>query len=152
MPSTIQIQEHGNATHLQLAARIEELRQLTRIQKKLERRSKIILFDDEQLQELSIARGSPFDIDEDDPTDLDPRYFLPGPVEEMEDGLEQLRSEWDIFPRPWPQPKPIENHHLQGRDEFAHGSAADDALWDAIARAGFCEEVAQNSSSWTPHE
>ncbi|KAL6356018.1 hypothetical protein LRP88_09603 [Fusarium phalaenopsidis] len=100
MTSIIQIQEHGNAAQLQLAACIEELRQLTRIQKKHERRSKIIVFDDEQLQELNIVRGSPFDIDDDDPTDLDPRYFPPGPIEEMEDGLEQLRSEWDIFPRP----------------------------------------------------
>ncbi|KAI8671662.1 hypothetical protein NCS57_00642000 [Fusarium keratoplasticum] len=132
MPSTIQIQEHGNATHLQLAARIEELRQLTRIQKKLERRSKIIVFDDEQLQELSMVRGSLFDIDEDDPIDLDPRYFLPGPIQELEDGLEQLRSEWAIFPRPWPQAKPIENRHLQGRDEFAHSSAADDAFFAEI--------------------
>ncbi|KAJ3469388.1 hypothetical protein MRS44_003453 [Fusarium solani] len=50
-----------------------------------------------------------------------------------------------------PEP-PIENHHLQGRDEFAHSSAADDALWNAIARGGFCEEVAHNSSSWTSHD
>ncbi|KAI8677366.1 hypothetical protein NCS56_00626500 [Fusarium sp. Ph1] len=130
MTSIIQIQEHGNAAQLQLAACIEELRQLTRIQKKHERRSKIIVFDDEQLQELNIVRGSPFDIDDDDPTDLDPRYFPPGPIEEMEDGLEQLRSE----------------------DEFSHSSTANEAWWHAIARGGFCEEVAQNSSSWTPHD
>ncbi|RMJ15395.1 hypothetical protein CDV36_004921 [Fusarium kuroshium] len=53
--------------------RREEFRQLTLVQKKLERRSKIIMFDDEQLQELIAMRCSPFDIDEDDPIDLDSR-------------------------------------------------------------------------------
>lgn len=152
MPMTLQIREHGNGSDLLLATRREEFRQLARIQKQLERRSKTIMFDDEQLQELNIVRGSPFDIDEDDPIDPDPRYFLPGPIQEMEDSLEQQQSEWDIIPRPWPKAKPIENHHLQGRDEDAHCIATEEALWDAMARGGFCEEVAQNSSSWTPHE
>ncbi|EEU39854.1 uncharacterized protein NECHADRAFT_79494 [Fusarium vanettenii 77-13-4] len=149
MPMTLQIQEHGNGSDLLLATRREEFRQLARIQKQLERRSKIIMFDDEQLQVLNIVRGSPFDIDEDDPIDPDPRYFLPGPIEEMEDSLE-LQSERDVFP--WPKAKPIKNHHFQGRDESAHSIATEEACWDAMARSGFCEEVAQNSSSWTPHD
>ncbi|KAL2693679.1 hypothetical protein Neosp_000240 [[Neocosmospora] mangrovei] len=149
MSTTIQIQEHGHDSDLRLAARREEFRQLARTQRELERRSKIIMFDDEQLQELNIVRSSPFDIDEDDPIDPDPRYFLPGPIEEMEDSLE-LQSELDVFP--WPKAKPVKNHHLQGRDEDAHSTATENALWDAMARGGFCEDVAQNSSSWTPHE
>lgn len=47
----------------------------------------------------------------------DPRYFLPGPVEDMEDGLERIRNDLDIRgrqSRPWPQAEPIKNHQLRG--------------------------------------
>ncbi|KAJ4329401.1 hypothetical protein N0V84_000035 [Fusarium piperis] len=155
MPATIQTQEHGGAADPRVAARREEFHQLTRIQRKLEKRSKTIVFDAEQLEEIGIVRGSPFDVDEDDPIDPDPRYFLPGPVEDMEDGLERIRNDVDIWgrqSRPWPQAEPIKNHKLRGRNELAHRHAANDAWYDAKARGYFCEVAGWSESGWRDHD
>ncbi|KAK7424273.1 hypothetical protein QQX98_000541 [Neonectria punicea] len=77
MPATIPTKEHGGSRSTRVKIRRHEFRQLHRIQGKLERRWKTIEFTDEELKKISIVRGSPFDIDEDDPIDLDPRFVFP---------------------------------------------------------------------------
>ncbi|KAK7426110.1 hypothetical protein QQZ08_007420 [Neonectria magnoliae] len=97
MPATIPTKEHGGSKNPRSAMRKDEFSQLVAIQRRLEKRLKTIEFNDEQLNEVSIVQGSPFDIDQDDPIDVDPRYFLPGPVESMEYGLEVLRTTLDYW-------------------------------------------------------
>lgn len=69
MSATIQAREHGDTVRSRIAARRDEFHQLTRIQRRLEKRSRTIVFEDEQLDEVNIVRGSSFDVDEDDPID-----------------------------------------------------------------------------------
>lgn len=155
MPATIQTQEHGGASDPRIAARRQEFHQLTRIQRKLERRYKTIEFENEKLEQLGIVRGSPFDVDEDDPIDLDPRYFLPGPVDDMEKGMERVLSVRDIWGRqdyPWPQAEPIKNHELRHGNELAYRHAANDAWYDAKARGQFCEMAGSSQSGWGNHD
>ncbi|KPM37801.1 hypothetical protein AK830_g8752 [Neonectria ditissima] len=156
MPAKIPAKEHRGSKNPRSTMRKNEFSQLTRIQKRLEKRLETIEFDQEQLSEVSIVQGSPFDIDQDDPIDVDPRYFLPGPVEDMEHGLEVLRTTLDYWgtrpEREWPQAEPIENHLLRSGHESDLKFVARNAWWDAQARAHFCELAAYEApSGWTRH-
>lgn len=46
-----------------------------------------VMFNDLELRDLGITRGALFDIDQDTPVDTDSLFFLPGPVDEMEQAL-----------------------------------------------------------------
>ncbi|KAF4466904.1 hypothetical protein FALBO_6232 [Fusarium albosuccineum] len=146
-------EEHRSSENPRVTMRKQEFRQLNRIQRELEKRWKTVEFDDETLQQLSIVQGSLFDIDQDDPIDLDPRFFLPGPVETMEKGLEALLQADGLEYCRWPKVPPIQNHRLQNGDELQHKNASRSAEDDAITRGGFCELAAEKSvSGWRRHQ
>lgn len=88
------------------------------------------MISDAQMADLFIARSSPFDIDQDDPIDLEPRYFLPGPVKAMERALGKTPLDWPNFIR---QFLPIE-HHRRSRDQ---------GLWHAIKAVGDASHMAR---------
>ncbi|KPM45735.1 hypothetical protein AK830_g763 [Neonectria ditissima] len=134
MPSTIPTEEHGGSINPRLTMRREEFRQLNRIQKKIGKLQKTIEFNDEQLQDISVVRGAPFDIDEDDPIDLDPRFFLPGPVDDMEHGLEAMSKTEGLGRYRWPQAEPIKLHRLRDGDEREYEIVSENAYWDARSR------------------
>ncbi|KAM5353708.1 hypothetical protein ACJ41O_000358 [Fusarium nematophilum] len=153
MPATIPTGEHRDGSkNPRITMRKEEFYQLTRIQRRLDKQPKTVEFDDDQLEEVFTVRGSPFDIDENDPIDLDPRYFLPGPVENMEYGIEAIQKAAGLMRELWPQSEPIKHHRLRDGDEIEYEVAARYALRDAQARADFCEKAAREASGWIRHE
>ncbi|KAJ4312115.1 hypothetical protein N0V84_010093 [Fusarium piperis] len=78
-------QEQHGSKHLRYAIRRQEFRQLCTMQRRLDKLYKITEFDNDALARISITRGSAFNIDDDDdPIDLDPRFFLPSLIENME--------------------------------------------------------------------
>lgn len=124
----------------------EEFKQLCAIQWKLEEKDRAIMFDDSELSDLLVARGASFDIDQDDPLDLEPRYFLPGPVDKMEKGL---RTKGGM---PWIPLEPVEIPKANDNSYWPHHMVADGAYHDVRARANFCESAARDTSSWVDHQ
>ncbi|KAJ4180170.1 hypothetical protein NW755_012021 [Fusarium falciforme] len=166
MSTTMPNEEHRSSSkNPRSALRKQEFNRLDKIQKKLDRYYKITEFDDRTLEKFSIVRGSPFNIDEDDPIDLDPRFFLPGPVEDMEHGIDVTnKTDFTEYCR-WPQFQPIDNHRRRQEDqEYAdvsrHGRYARESHYhsrfgteenEAARNAWFCERAAQVASSWQRH-
>ncbi|KAF5023563.1 hypothetical protein F66182_4376 [Fusarium sp. NRRL 66182] len=144
--------KHRRSHNPRIIMRTEEFRALDRIHRKLERRWRMTELDQETLQQLSIARGSPFDIDQDDPIDVDPRFFLPGPVENMEHGLKDVLQRDGLESHPWPEARPIMNHLLQNGSDSEYELAALHAEDDAGARGDFCVSAAEVDSSWRIHQ
>ncbi|KAI8712005.1 hypothetical protein NCS52_01465600 [Fusarium sp. LHS14.1] len=166
MSTMMSNEEHRNSSEdLRSALRTQEFRRLNKIQKKLDRYYNITEFDNSTLEKFSIVRGSAFNIDEDDPIDLDPRFFLPGPVENMEHGIDVTNeSDFTEYCR-WPQFRPIDNHRRRqedqawanatGPDRIARKYWLDDRLREeqseARRNAWFCQRAAQVASSWQRH-
>ena len=118
-----------------------EYRQISRIKRKLERRKNVPVFDEARLAGVFAVQGAPLDIDHDDSIDLDLRFFLPGPVDEMEHALESI----DI---PWMKMRPLEYHKLQMNGRGESKVLAYDIVNEAYSRAGFCERAARDRSGW----
>lgn len=103
-------------------------------------------FQDQDLADILVVRGATLDIDQDDPIDLEPRYFLPGPVDKMEAGLIHDEREFchiEAENCPWPKFGPINLNRLPDADAFAHG-----AVKDARMLAGFCRAAAKREGDW----
>lgn len=123
--------------------RKDEYKRLAKIQRKIERRKNVPVFDDAKLAEVLVVRGSPFDIDQDDPIDLEPRFFLPGPVDLMEQGLESNTVEWCRL-------EPLHYHALKNDDIYFTQAKiyADEIMTNARQRGGFCQRAAREVYGW----
>ena len=118
-----------------------EYRQISRIKRKLERRKNVPVFDEARLAEVFAVQGAPLDIDHDDPIDMDSRFFLPGPVDEMEHALKSTDT-------PWMKLGPLEYHKLEMNGRGESKVLAHDIVNEAYYRAGFCERAARDRSGW----
>ena len=67
MEASPEAEECGTSTDTRKAQRKADYRQLSRIQGKLLWQKEYPLFDDAKLAEVFIARGAPFDVDQNDP-------------------------------------------------------------------------------------
>ncbi|RMJ09879.1 hypothetical protein CDV36_010498, partial [Fusarium kuroshium] len=122
MSTTMPNEEHHSSENPRSAARKAEFRRLSQLQKKLDMFYKITEWDDKFMEGFSIIRGSPFNIDDDDPIDLDPRFFLPGPVESMEHGIHITnQTNYTDYCR-WPKFQPID-HHLRRQEDQKYANA-----------------------------
>ncbi|KAH7253023.1 hypothetical protein B0J15DRAFT_559999 [Fusarium solani] len=139
MSTTPPNKEYRGSKHPRYALRKQELHQLSDIQHKLGKLYKITEFDNYALEKISIVRGSSFDIDDDDPTDLDSRFFLPGPIENME---YRVRKETQRLADPEVHPNQRYNY-LRAIYEAN--------MREAALLAVFCQEAAKVESSWATH-
>ncbi|KAM0426033.1 hypothetical protein ACHAPT_008664 [Fusarium lateritium] len=164
MSTTPPIKEYRGSKHPRYEARKQEFFQLNDIRKKLDKLYKTTEFDNDALEQISIVRGSPFNIDDDDPIDFDPRFFLPGPVENVEYGIEVLDKTPGLGRRRWPKLKPIRNDEIRKivkkragpeytpAERYSYSRTIfDQTMRDAHQLAMFCEEAAKIDSSWTAH-
>ena len=118
-------------------ARLQDFYLLDQIQRRLKKMRNSPVISEEQLFDLSIAHSSVFDIDQDDPIDLEPRYFLPGPVETMERALSATPLDWPKFILTF---RPIECHSRAGHDSFWHN----EDLWRAIDAVGDASSIGRH--------
>ncbi|KAM4055087.1 hypothetical protein HRG_005896 [Hirsutella rhossiliensis] len=123
-----------------LLQRQQDFATLCAIQEQLERRRDTPPLDGPALVELLVVCGAPLDIDDDDPIDLEPRFFLPGPA--------GCRAK----DRHGPPLEPIQVHRLRGRGwPGGCDDCARDALADARRQARSCELAAWRASRWDTH-
>ncbi|EEU41736.1 uncharacterized protein NECHADRAFT_87757 [Fusarium vanettenii 77-13-4] len=164
MSTTPTSKEYRGSKHPRYALRKQEFHQLSDIQHKLDKLYKITEFDNDALEKISIVRGSSFNIDDDDPIDLDPRFFLPGPIENMEYGVDVLDKTEGLCRRRWPQLEPIKNHQIRKETQrladpevhpnqrYNYLRATYEAnMREAALLAVFCQEAAKVESSWATH-
>lgn len=164
MSTTTPNKEYRGSKHPRYAIRKQEFHQLSEIQRKLDKIHRITEFDNDALAHISIIRGSAFNIDDDDPIDLDPRYFLPGPLENMEYGVDALHKAQGLCQRKWPQLEPIKNHQIRKETERLANpevhpnlrynyfrAVFESSMREAQLLAVFCQEAAKVDSSWATH-
>lgn len=88
--------------------------------------------------------GAHLDIDQDDPVDLEPPFFLPWPVDVAERGLENNSVEWSCLP-------PLKFHLFKHYDVHTQVDIhANEAFYDAHNREGFCERAARRTYGRRP--
>ncbi|WAO96741.1 Hypothetical protein NCS54_01442500 [Fusarium falciforme] len=139
MSTTPPNKEYRGSKHPRYALRKQEFHQLSDIQHKLDKLYKMAEFDNDALEKISIVRGSSFNIDDDDPIDLDPRFFLPGPIENMEYGIRK-----EIQKLADPEAHPNQRHNYLRAMYEAN-------MREAALLAVFCQEAAKVDSSWATH-
>ncbi|KAH7329584.1 hypothetical protein B0I35DRAFT_47676 [Stachybotrys elegans] len=133
--------------------RRKEYRLLDRIQGKLERRWRTPIFNDDQLAEVCVTRGAPFDIDNDDPLDFDPRYFLPGTEEDVDRGMELSRQDPTI-PRDnieWYLHQPIQCHRIRQGTLRYFESCKDNRVREGEYHDTFFHKNTINITGWEKH-
>ncbi|POR31983.1 Uncharacterized protein TPAR_07793 [Tolypocladium paradoxum] len=125
--------------------RRQDFKTLCAILERLEkRRSRPVFGTAEELDDLLVVCGAPFNIDDEDPIDVEPRYFRPGPVDKMNQGLQAEGEEM-------PQLDVIEAHKLGEQESARLDRFAYDALGDAWRRGEYCESAAWTSTYWQRH-
>ncbi|RSM14705.1 hypothetical protein CDV31_005287 [Fusarium ambrosium] len=160
--TVIPIEGRGRKVDRPRTLRESQLHRLEEVEKSLDKFYMTTEFDDNMLGPFHIIRGSPFNIDDDDPIDLDRRFFLPGPVEDMERGIE-VANETDFtdYIR-WPQFEPIDDGFRREEDKnYADAprherlnlyySRLDSDAKEGAHRGFFCQQAAEVTSSWRHH-
>ncbi|KAJ4318270.1 hypothetical protein N0V84_006942 [Fusarium piperis] len=163
MPKTVPNKGRGSKSgSTRYEMRREDFYRLCKIEKKLDRFFNITQFDNDLLEKFSIVRGSPFNIDDDDPADLDRRFFLRGPIEDMEHGLKVIdEAEFTDHCR-WPRFEPIDEGRRREEDqEYAderryarkdlHYGWRENDSGEASEIAFFCEQAAKVALNWQCH-
>lgn len=140
------------STDPRIKSRLRDFEFLDKIHQRVKRHKTTQIFSPGRLANYPIAHGS-FDIDQDDPIDLEPRFFLPGLVEDMESALKTQPLAWSDTIESFP---PIEQHHTtQGSDPWLVRLAALRATGDAytLEHQFFCtsSEIKKWSDDWYGH-
>ncbi|POR38229.1 Uncharacterized protein TPAR_01572 [Tolypocladium paradoxum] len=156
MPSQSSDKGRCSRTSPVIVQRKQEFQELCRIQYSLEAKKKMPTIPDSQLEDLRVIRGAPFDI-EDDPIDFEPRFFLPGPVDKMEEGVRRMMEEgfqgFQYVRRSiWEVPRPLNCKKLRSsgwQDQFYVSS---DFKLDAELRRRWFINATNSVSAWAPHK
>ncbi|PNY26220.1 Uncharacterized protein TCAP_03850 [Tolypocladium capitatum] len=128
-----------------IVQRNQEFLELCRIQYSIEAKTKMPTIPDSQLLDLHVIRSASFDIDEDDPIDFDPRFFLPGPADKMEEGLGEMRpGDWTVLP-------PLDYKKQRSSEWYGHMFFSNDCMGDARTRHQFFQNATDAIIDWGWH-
>ncbi|KND88654.1 hypothetical protein TOPH_06654 [Tolypocladium ophioglossoides CBS 100239] len=144
MPSQSSDKRRRSRTSPRIVQRQQEFQELCHIFYSIEAMKKMPTIPDSQLEDFRVIRGAPFDIDSDDPIDFDPRFFLPGSADKMEEGFRREPRYWRIFP-------PLDYKKLRSSEWRDHMGFSDDCSRDARCRHLFFENATRDTTDWAWH-
>jgi hypothetical protein len=152
MASLPQTETHCDTAKARRQLRRKEYKLLHRIQRNLERQYKTPILDDDQLAEVGIIRGALFDIDTHDVLDFDSRYFLVGPADDVDRGMELTRQTTLLRENiEWRCHEPIEYHSFRNADGSLLECEAQATARNAEFRDIFCCNNTGQISGWVNH-